>query len=218
MTRRIVSLWLVAALALAASPPAFAQTRVERSQRMDPEPDGGSRDPATEPTVATTQAPPWWEIRGPGDPITRDSEHRLFRLELGTGIVLRATCHHVQYFDPCSELPTFLEESGAAQSLAESIKSRLEEQLDARILEALDQSTVEEIRRALRGQRSRVFDGRFVLGAALVATGGVLNRASGIEGPIGSGRVGVTIAAAGVGLMVTPFITRWWSGRGNATP
>lgn len=212
-----MSFVLVAVLAPATIPQAFAQTRVERSQRMDPEPDPGSRDPATEPIVDTTQAPPWWEIQGPGDPVTRDSAHRLFRLELGTGIVLRATCHHVQYFDPCAELPTFLEESGAAQSLAERIKRRLEEELDARILEALDQSTVDEVRRALRGQRSRVFDGRFVLGAALVATGGVLHGASGIEGPIGSGRAGLTIAAAGVGLMVTPFITKWWSGRGRST-
>ena len=209
MTKRFASLGLVAALALAAGPPAFAQTRVERSQRMEPQPDADARDPAAEAAVATTEAPPWWEIQGQGGPITRDSAHRLFRLELGTGIVLRATCHHVQYFDPCSELPTLLEQSGAAERLAESIRRRLEEQLDERIIEALDQSTVEEVRRALRGQRSRRFDGRFVLGAALIATGGMLHGTSApVEGPIGRGRVGVTMAAAGVGLMIMSLITR----------
>ena len=124
MMERIVSAWLFGALVLVTAQPVSAQVIVERSQRMTSEAESDSTNLSTDPTVTTTPSAPYWEIRAEGGPITRDSTLRLFRLEFGTGIVLRATCQHIQYFDPCAELPSLLEGTGAAQRLAERIKRR----------------------------------------------------------------------------------------------
>ena len=120
MVSKIVSALLMGALGLVTTHQVSAQVRVEPSQRMNSEAETDSRNLSTDPTVTTTPSPPYWEIRADGGPITRDSTLRLFRLEFGTGIVLRATCQHIQYFDPCAELPSLLEESGVAQRLAET--------------------------------------------------------------------------------------------------
>ena len=209
MVSRIVSAGLVAALVLATTQPVSAQARVEPSQRMNSEAGTDSRNLSTDPTVTTTPSPPYWEIRADGGPITRDSTLRLFRLEFGTGIVLRATCQHIQYFDPCAELPSLLEESGAAQRLAERIRRRLEEKIrNDRIIEELEQSTVEKIRRAAREQRSKGGPGRYVLGSVMFAGGGFLS-VSRNEWPIDEGYIGVAIATVGLGMMLKPLIGRW---------
>lgn len=209
MVSRFVSAWLIGALVLMTVQPVSAQVRVEPSQRMTSEAETDSRNLSTDPTVTTTPSPPYWEIRADGGPITRDSTLRLFRLEFGTGIVLRATCQHIEYFDPCAELPSFLEETGVAQRLAERIKRRLEEKIENdRIIEELEQSTVEKIRRAAREQRSRGIPGRYVLGSVMFAGGGFLS-ASRNEWAIDEGYIGVAIATVGLGLILKPLIGKW---------
>ena len=209
MVNRIMSEWLVATLVLATTQAVFAQVRVEPSERMNSEAETDSRNLSTDPTVTTTPSPPYWEIRADGGPITRDSTLRLFRLEFGTGIVLRATCQHIQYFDPCAELPSFLEETGVAQRLAERIRRRLEEKIENdRIIEELERSTLEKIRRVAREQRSRGIPGRYVLGSLMFAGGGFLS-ASRNEWPIDEGYIGVAIATVGLGLVLKPLIGKW---------
>ena len=216
MVSRTVAAWLMAVLVLAAAQPVFAQVRVEPSQRMTSEPGADSNLP-TDPSVTTTPSPPYWEIRADGGPIVRDSTRRLFRLEFGTGIVLRATCQHIEYFDPCAELPRLLEETGVAARLAERIRTRLEEKIESEsIIQELEESTVEKIRRAAREQRSRGLPARYALGALMFAGGGFLS-ASRNEWAIDEGYIGVAIATVGLGLILKPLIGKWRSAGVNAS-
>ena len=206
---------LAAVLLLASAGQVSAQ--VVQSQRMESEAEASSEPgiTTTSPAVATTVDSAFYETRPEGDPIVREND--LFTMEFSTGVVFRATCQHIDDFDPCLQLPGLLSELDVASSLADRTKELLREMLDSReIIERLEQLTVEKIREEARKQSgiSGPAAGHLLLGATLFAGGGVLS-ASRNEWIIDEGYIGVAIASVGLGLMLRPLIAKWRSSRVN---
>ena len=206
----ILSTGLAAMLLVACAEPVSAQ--VVQSRRMESETTPEPRITDTSPVVATTTDSTYYETRPEGDPIVRETD--LFTMEFSTGIVFRATCQHIERFDPCLQFPTLLGNLGEASDLTVRAKELMREMLDNReIIERLEQLTVEKIRREARAQSgiSRKFPFKFVVGAVLFTGGGFVS-VSNNEWTPDEGYIGVTAATVGLGLMLKPLIDRWRGG------
>ena len=213
MTKILSAGFAVAALLLVFAGQVSAQ--VVESRRMQSEETDSPVVPMP-PVVATTTDSVFYET-SPDDGIVRKND--LFTMEFTTGVVFRATCQHIERFDPCLQFPILLQDPELTSVLTGRTRDLLQEMLnDREIIEQLEQLTIEKIRERAREQSGIQGPARrtFLLGAVMFAGGGVLS-ASKNEWKIDEGYVGAAIATTGLYLMLKPLVARWRGGTVNAS-
>ena len=187
---------------------------IERAERMYSE--SGADRPSENPDVTETEGP-FLEIREErNNPVDLESERFQFVINFDAGVVFRATCYHIEYFNPCAALPAILQDTLVAQKIVRETKQKMSELLKAKgILKRLEDTTRDKIRRGTRAlQRPGV--NRPLVGGVMFAAGGLL-AASKNEWAIDEGYIGVAIATVGLGLMLRPLISKWRGGGVNAS-
>ena len=141
-------------------------------------------------------------------------------MDFSTGLVFKATCHHIERYDPCLR---YLLSDPAAQARLESLANMTKDIVNQKlvsegIMDRLDALIVQKIQKRtqqLRGARQGIPRAP-ILGAVLFAGGGVLSFSRN-EWVIDEGYIGVSVAIVGLGLMLKPLIAKWRNSSVNAS-